>query len=31
MANYGKLDSNQDVKVNTGTLGVNAGISVFLK
>lgn len=31
MANYGKLDSNNDVKVNTGTFGVNAGVSVFLK
>ena len=27
----GKLDSNNDVKVNTGTVGVNAGVSVFFK
>ena len=27
----GKLDANNDVKVNTGTVGVNAGVSVFFK
>lgn len=31
MALNGKLDSNKDVKVNTGTFGVNAGVSVFFK
>ncbi|WP_300670119.1 OmpW family outer membrane protein [Soonwooa sp.] len=31
MGTNGKLDSNKDVKVNTGTFGVNAGVSVFFK